>query len=103
MQVQFNNPYLEKLYAGLPLSGKQRYNEAVIEKFRKKIIILKNTESIAELRKFNSLNFEALRGDKRGLYSIRVDLKYRLEFSIEKDKITLLEIVFIEDLSNHYR
>jgi plasmid maintenance system killer protein len=38
-----------------------------------------------------------------GLYSIRVDLKYRLEFAIEKNKITLLEIIFINDLSNHYR
>lgn len=47
--------------------------------------------------------FEALKGDKKGLYSIRVDLKYRLEFSIEKDEIALQEIVMIEDLSNHYR
>jgi proteic killer suppression protein len=103
MIVIFNNSYLEKLYAGLPVSGKPRYNEEVVEKFRKKVIILQNAENTAELRQIRSLNFEPLRGDKKGLYSIRVDLKYRLEFLIEKDKITLHEIVFIEDLSNHYR
>jgi len=103
MEVHFNNAYLEKLYAGLPVSGKPRYNEEVVDKFRKKIIILQNAESTIELRQIRSLNFEALKGDKKGLYSIRVDLKYRLEFLVEKDRITLQEIVFIEDLSNHYR
>lgn len=103
MEVYFNNAYLEKLYAGLPISGKPRYNEEVVEKFRKKVIILQNAENSIELKQMRSLNFEALKGDKKGLYSIRVDLKYRLEFLIEKDRITLHEIVLIEDLSNHYR
>lgn len=103
MEVHFNNAYLEKLYAGMSVSSKPGYNDEVIEKFRKKIIIFQNAESTVELRQIRSLNFEALKGDKKGLYSIRVDLKYRLEFLVEKDKITLHEIVFIEDLSDHYR
>jgi toxin HigB-1 len=103
MEVYFNNSNLEKLYEGLPVSGKLRYNKEVIEKFRVKVEILKNAENTNELRAIRSLNFEALKGDKKGLYSIRVDLKYRLEFVIEKNKIQLSEIIFIEDLSNHYR
>lgn len=103
MEVHFNNAYLEKLYAGLPVSGKPRFSDGVIEKFRKKVLILQHAEGSAELRQIHGLNFEALKGDKKGLYSIRVDLKYRLEFLIEKDTITLHEIVLIEDLSNHYR
>lgn len=103
MEVHFRNAYLEKLYAGWPVSGKPRYSEEVIEKFRKKVVLLKNLESTSELRQFRSLNFEALKGDKKGLFSIRVDQKYRLEFTIEKNRVTLLEIIYIEDLSNHYR
>ncbi len=103
MVVQFKNAYLEKLYIGLPVSGKPRYSDGVIEKFRKRILILSNVESAVRLRQFKSLHFEALKGDKRGLYSIRVDHKYRLEFAIEINKITLLEIVLIKELSNHYR
>lgn len=103
MEVHFNNAYLEKLYAGLPAGNKPRYNEEVIDKFRKKVLILQNAESTAELRQIRSLNFEALKGDKKGRYSIRVDLKYRLEFLVEKHKITVNEIILIEDLSNHYR
>jgi proteic killer suppression protein len=103
MEVLFHNSYLEKLYAGLPVTGKPRYKEAVIDKFRKRVVLLANMENTAQLRSFRGLNFEALKGDKKGLYSIRVDLKYRLEFMIEKDKIQLCEIILIEDLTNHYK
>lgn len=103
MEVRFNNSYLEKLYAGLPVSGKPKYSNGVIEKFKKVVRVLKNVESSMDLKHFRSLNFEALKGDKKGLYSVRIDLKYRLEFKIEKDKITFAELVLIEDLSNHYK
>ena len=101
MEVHFNNGCLEKLFAGIPVGGKPRYTEEVIGKFRKKVIILTNIENVAQLRIFRGLNFEVLKGDKKGLYSIRVDLKYRLEFSIEKGRLLLQDMIFIEDLSNH--
>ena len=103
MVVQFKNAYLEKLYAGLPVSGKPRYSDDVIEKFRKRILLMCNVESAVRLRQFKSLHFEALKGDKKGLYSIRVDHKYRLEFAIEMNKVSLIEIILIKELSNHYR
>lgn len=102
MIVRFNNMYLERLYAGLSVGGKPKYSEQVVEKFKKRVILLENIENSADLRQFRGLNFEALKGDRKGRYSVRIDKKYRLEFSIEKDRITLHEIVFIEDLSNHY-
>jgi proteic killer suppression protein len=74
-----------------------------MERFRKRVIVLEHTENTIELRKLKSLHFEVLKKDKKGLYSVRVDLKYRLEFFIEKDKIELNEIVLIDNLSDHYR
>lgn len=103
MEVYFTNTNLEKLYAGLPVTGKLKYSNQVIEKFKAKVEVLKNVENSNELKNFRSLNFEALKGNKKGLYSIRVDLKYRLEFTIEKNKIKLNEIIFIDNLSNHYK
>jgi len=100
MLVKFNNSYLEKLFTGEPVKGKPRYSTVVIEKFKKTILILNNVSSSVELSKFKSLNFEALKGDKKGLYSVRVNDAYRLEFKILKD---IIEIVHIEQLSNHYK
>lgn len=103
MLVKFNNHYLESLYEGNPVKGKPRYSQQVIKKFIQKINILKNVENSANLNQFRGLNFEELKGDKKGVYSIRVDLSYRLEFLLENNIIMLTEIVIIEDLTNHYQ
>jgi toxin HigB-1 len=103
MIVKFQNDYLENLFTGEPLKGKPKYNDSVITKFKKVILILKNVESSFELSQFRGLNFEALKGNKKGLYSVRVDYGYRLEFKIENDMIQLTEIAINEELSNHYK
>jgi toxin HigB-1 len=103
MIVKFNNDYLEKLFTGNPLKGKPKYSDDVVTKFKKVIIILKNVESSVELAKFRGLNFEALKGDKKGIYSIRVDYAYRLMFTLKNDIIQLEEIAIIKELSKHYK
>ncbi len=102
MLVKFQNDYLEKLFTGEPHKGKPKYSDVVITQFKKCVLILKSVENSVELSKFKGLNFEALKGDKRGLYSIRVNDGSRLEFSLENDIIQLAEIAIIEELSNHY-
>lgn len=37
MEIYFQHSYLEKLYEGLPVTGKTRYSEEVIEKFRERV------------------------------------------------------------------
>ena len=103
MLVKFANDYLEKLYIGQSLKGKPKFNELVVSKFKKCILILKNVDSSYELLKFRSLIFEAFIGQKKGNYSIRVDDKYRLEFILENDIIELAEIAMITELSNQYK
>jgi proteic killer suppression protein len=103
MVVKFENEYLEKLFTGDPLKGKQKFNDEVIKKFKKTVLILKNVDSSNELSKFRGLNFEALIGNKKGLFSVRVDYGYRLEFKLENEIIQLTEIVIIEKYSKHYK
>ncbi len=103
MIIAFNNPYLQKIYEGKQVAGKPKYNIDVIVKFKKTVLMLQNTESIKELRKFRGLNFEALKGDYKGYFSVRVDLQYRLILSVEKESIVLTDILIIEDLTNHYQ
>ena len=103
MLVKFNNDYLENLFEGKAVKGKPRYSEQVIKKFIQKVTILKNVENSMALRQFGGLNFEELKGDKKGSYSIRIDLSYRLEFQLQNDVIKLTEIAIIDDLTNHYQ
>jgi toxin HigB-1 len=98
MIVKFSNKYLEQLFTDQPVKGKPQFSDQVIMKFKKTILIMKNVQNSIELSQFRSLSFEALKGDKKGLYSVRVDKGYRLEFRLTKDTI---EIAHVEKLSNH--
>jgi len=103
MIVEFNNAYLEKLFQGKQMAGKPRYSQDVVLKFKKTILMLQNTGSIKELRKFRGLNFEALKGNFKGYYSVRVDLHYRLILSVEHASVVITDVLIIEDLTNHYQ
>ncbi len=103
MVIKFNSEYLELLAIGGKVKGKPRYDAEVILKYRKTLKKLEVMPNTAGLRQLRSLNFEALKGDLVGLYSVRVDYRYRLLFTIEKDLVTITEIIVIEDLNNHYQ
>jgi toxin HigB-1 len=103
MIVRFNNGYLQKLYEGREVPGKPKYTQSVILKFKKTVLMLQNAGSIRELRQFRGLNFEALKGDFKGYYSVRVDLYYRLILSVENDSVIVTDILIIEDLTKHYQ
>src|SRR5258708_2115061 len=103
MVVRFNNPYLQKLFENGPITGKPRYSNEIIEKFKKTILKLQYADNIRELRKFKGLNFEALKGNWKGYFSVRVDKYYRLILRIEEEMlITITEVLIIQDLSKHY-
>ena len=101
MTVRFTNDYLQKLYLGLSVKGKPRYQEQVIKKFKKTILLLKNAEDLSQLKLFRGLNFEALKGDYKGFYSVRIDYLYRLILGVEQDRILVKEVLTVEDLTNH--
>lgn len=103
MTVRFTNDYLQKLYLGLSVKGKPRYQEQVIKKFKKTILLLKNAEDLSQLKLFRGLNFEALKGDYKGFYSVRIDYHYRLILGVEQDRILVKEVLTVEDLTNHYQ
>lgn len=104
MIVTFEEEYLRELYiCGTCSDKKHRYQPDVIKRYKRCVDYLKWAEKKEELYRINSLNFEALRGDKKGNFSIRVSDKYRLEFTLtEVVEELLLSICNIVELSNHY-
>ena len=104
MIVKFKNLYLQKIFEGSEISGKPKYENIVITKFKKTVLKLALAENIKEIKLQKGLNFEGLKGDRKGYFSVRVDSKYRLIFTVEKDgKIEIKEIIMIHELSNHYK
>ena len=78
-----------------------------MQRFVKTIQKLKIADRIEDLFLYNSLNYEKLKGDKKGIESVRVNNKYRIEFisSIEETDETpptIITICSIIELNNHY-
>ncbi len=103
MLVSFANDYLERFYHQQELPGKPKYDQSVVEVYIRRIDQFIAAEDSNELGQLKSLHFEALRGDKKGLYSVRVNRQYRIEFRLNYDAGERVEIVTVEELSNHYR
>ena len=105
MYVTFEKTYLKDLYENGRTDDKShRFQPDIIKRYQKCVKLLWSANRIEELMQINSLNYEALKGDKQGLSSIRVNNKYRIEFTvsaaIDKDAVTICNII---DLSNHYK
>lgn len=104
MVIIFEQTYLRELFeTGSSSDKKHRFQPDIVKRYQKRVEILLAAPTAETLYKFNSLNLEALTGDKAGRYSIRVNDKYRIEFTLdtysEKPMITICNIV---ELSNHY-
>lgn len=102
MKLRFSDLYYEDMYEGRPLKGKPRFSEQIIRSCNKKIEILKQTARSPDLYKLKSLHFKELDGDKQGIYSIRLNDQYRLEFRLENEEVTLIEIITVDRISKHY-
>ncbi len=104
MIVTFDKEYLRELFeSGRCTDKKHRFQPPIIKNYRKRIEQLQAAPRPETLYQFSYLRFEALKGDKAGLFSIRVNDQYRIEFSLNSDsENTLLTICSIVELSNHY-
>ena len=102
MEVVFNNLYLERIFEGKKVLGKPKYGKDVILKFKKTVLMLQFANSVSDVKKFKGLNFESLKGDYKGYYSVRVDIQYRLILRLDKNQLFVDDIIVIEDLTNHY-
>lgn len=110
MIITFEKEYLRELYEkGVSSDKKHRFQPEVVRAYAKCIYRLEEADTLEALYRYRSLCLEALQGNKSGLFSIRVNLRYRIEFEIKQvvseeklveTKITICNIV---ELSNHYQ
>lgn len=81
MIVEFGEEYLRDLYArGECNVKKYHYRGDIVKRYKRGVDYLKWASRNEDIFRRNSLNFEALMGDKSGRFSIRVYDQYRIEF-----------------------
>ena len=104
MEIFFGKKYLQELYTTEKTDKKHRYQPQIVRKYIRVIDLMMEVPDVTCLMQYNSLNYEKLTGDKKGLSSVRVNDQYRIEFEeYTKDGETIATICNITDLSNHYK
>lgn len=105
MYIVFTKLYLKELYeSGIVSDKKHRYQPYIVKRYQKCIKILMYASKIDDIVRINSLNYEVLIGDKAGISSIRINNKYRIEFTVEEiNERSVITVCNILELSNHYK
>jgi len=63
------------------------------EQLSRRLIVLDSAESVRDLRELRSNRFEALTGDRKGQFSIRINQQWRICFRWEAEGPEDVEIV----------
>ena len=80
MKVIYGKTYLKELHLHRRASDKKhRFQPDVIKRYIKTVEIMISVKNVLELSRINSLRYEKLSGNKKGLSSVRVNGKYRIE------------------------
>lgn len=106
MNVEFEKDYLADLYEkGKTTDKKHRFQPNIVKGYLKCVKVLMSIFRMEDLFTFQSLNYEKLKGDKKGISSLRINDQYRLEFReipSQSDQ-SIIEICSIVDITNHYK
>lgn len=105
MYIEFDKEYLRELYErGRTDDKKHRFQPEIIRGYQKAVFALLSANCVTDLFHNRALNYEMLQGDMAGISSVRINRKYRLEFTVKevrnKQIITVCKLL---DISNHYK
>ena len=103
MIIEFDKDYLRELYTeGRTNDKKHRYQPEVIRGYQKAVFVLSSANTITDLFRNNALNYEVLKGDKKGISSVRINRQYRLELTV-RDVMNeqIVTVCRLLDISNH--
>ncbi|GAB6011534.1 type II toxin-antitoxin system RelE/ParE family toxin [Viscerimonas tarda] len=106
MVVTFEEGYLHELYETEKVTDKKRrFQPQVITRYVRCIDALMAAPNPEALYTIGSLHYEKLKGNKKGISSVRVNDQYRVEFTETQmqETETIITICNILDLSNHYK
>lgn len=105
MLIEFDKDYLRELFEqGRTSDKRHRFQPEIVKGYRKCVMYLKRANSVGQLYPIRSLNYEVLQGDKKGISSVRINLQYRLEFTVrevlDEQIVTVCRLL---EISNHYK
>jgi plasmid maintenance system killer protein len=100
MTIEFISKELLDFYTGNE-KGKPKFQESVLKQYRKVIDLMVSVDNFNDLRKFKSLNLHSLERDLAGKFAVRVNMQYRIIFSLIENEVQI-EGLLVEDLTDYH-
>jgi plasmid maintenance system killer protein len=100
MKVNFKNQELLDWYMG-DTKGKPKFQESVLKQYRKQIDRMQEAPSLQTLMQVKSAGIHPLKKELAGKYAAKVNVQYRIVFSVFDDEL-LIENILIEDLTDYH-
>jgi proteic killer suppression protein len=91
--LSFGDPSTEDLYHGRPTARVRRYPASIIPVALRKLDMLARAHAFIDLRAPPGNRLEALKGDREGFYSIRINDQYRVVFRWEGHDASEVSII----------
>ena len=85
----FKTKKLEQFFAGSTIKEFRNFDDQL----SRRLVVLDNAEKLLDLRELRSNRFEALVGNRKGQYSIRVNKQWRLCFRWDAEGPEDVEVV----------
>jgi proteic killer suppression protein len=98
VEIIFKTKHLEKCYLD-HLRGFRTWGPEVARKYIQRIDLLQEAADMDEVRRLPGLDCHPLKGRRKGQFGITVHGRWRLIFSLQGDKATIIRV---EEVSKHY-
>ena len=99
MDIEYSNEQLAAIESDKPY--KSGLPEQAINSALRKIQYIRSAKDERDLRNWRSLNYEKLVGNRKGMSSIRLNIKWRMILKVDTDRnpnvVTIFEIVDYHD------
>ena len=100
MRIRFEDADLERIAADAAFTG--GLDAARVKGFPKVVARLVDALNEHSLRQFRGLNFEALRGDRAGEYSLRINDQWRLIVTIEAGEGSNNNVIVVRAIEDYH-
>lgn len=98
MNLTFKNDWLEQLALGIPV--KTRFSAEIIQRYRERIQTIIDAVDERDLRMIRGANFEKLKNELKGQYSMRLNKQFRIVFEIHPGMAG--NTIHITDLADYH-
>ena len=93
MIVSFGSKVTDEIYHGLPSKRTQKFAKEIVKIAERKLDLINASTSVVDLKVPPGNRLKALKGDRKGFYSIRINDQFRIIFQFQNGNAYKVEVV----------